>query len=269
MNDQVATRRNKALLPSEWKPRQRDDLIRLGSKHDGGYIVTNKIVQNTDVLVGLGVSTDWSFEKEFHKKTGCTVHCYDHTVNFRQLVKAAVRSCFNLFPHPNTAKIHQILLPLEYKSFFSGSRRHFTERVGDDPEKNTDCVKIFSRIPESRRVFVKMDIEGWEYRTLHGLRNYYERISGLVVEFHHVCTMMKTIDRHINELRESFNIVHVHVNNFGGIDRKGTPFVIEVTFENKNLVAGLDRESEREYPIRNLDSPNDKDGADYELEFID
>ena len=114
-----------------------------------------------------------------------------------------------------------------------------------------------------------MDIEGWEYRTLHGLRSYYERITGVVVEFHHVNTMLNTIDKHINDLKESFHLVHIHVNNYEGIDDRGTPFLIEVTFENKNLFAGPDRKSGREYPITNLDSPNNERRADYKLEFID
>lgn len=269
MNDHVTTQRNKALIPSAWKPRHRDDLIRLGSKHDGGYIVTNNIVQNTNLLVGMGVWTDWTFEKDFHKKAACAVHCYDHTVDFRWFVKEAITSCIHSFQHPGTAKLRRILLPLKYKSFFYGNKKHFKEMIGDDPEKYTDCVKIFSRIPASDKVFIKMDIEGWEYRTLYGLKNYYDRITGLVVEFHHVNTMLNTIDKHINKLKESFNIVHVHVNNHGGIDQKGTPFVIEVTFENKNLVPGPDRESGREYPIKSLDFPNNKRRADYGIEFKD
>lgn len=269
MNHHVTTQSNIALIPSAWKPRHRDDLIRLGSRHDGGYVVTNNIVQNTDLLVGLGMWTDWRFEKDFHKKAGCAVHCYDHTVDFPKFVRTAVTSCIDAFKHPGDVKLHRMLLPLKYKSFFYGNKKHFKEMVGDDPEKYTDCVKIFSRIPASDEVFIKMDIEGWEYRTVHGLMSYYDRITGLVVEFHHVNTMLNTIDKHINDLKECFNIVHVHVNNHGGIDDKGTPHVIEVTFENKNLFPGPDTESGLEYPIKNLDSPNNKDKADYKLEFID
>ncbi len=143
------------------------------------------------------------------------------------------------------------------------------EKVGNDPENSSDFRKIFSRVPEGVRVYIKMDIEGGEYRVLSGLKEYYGRITGLVIEFHFMIFMYDVIYNRISELKRYFNIVHIHANNLGGIDRRGMPMTIEVTFENKRLFSGRNMESEREYPVESLDYANYIGFRDYKLEFGD
>src|SRR3990167_2000991 len=274
MNENTSGQPSVAYLPSAWKPRQCDDLVRLGSKHDGGYIVTENIIRLTDFLVGLGIGTDWTFEEDFHKRKGCPVHCYDHTISLSQFVKYAIRDVKLIIRTPRIINFRRlympnILLPLKYKTFFSGNRKHFKEKIGDDPGYHTDFRKIFSRIPGGDKVFIKIDIEGWEYRTLFGLKDYYERLTGLTVEFHHLNTMMDTVDSHINDLSKSFNIVHVHVNNYDGTDERRIPTTIEMTFESKEHSPGRNTPSERTYPVDGLDFPNLAHQTDYNLEFRD
>ena len=263
----------RAYLPSAWKPRHRDDLVRLGSVHDGGYVVTESIIKHTDFLVGLGIGTDWTFEQDFHNQKRCPVHCYDHTVSLRNFIRYAERELKYLVSNPRRISAIRsypsVLLAIKYKAFFSGKRKHFKEKIGDDPEHYTNFKKIFSRIPASDKVFIKMDIEGWEYRALPGLRDHYERLTGLTVEFHHVNTMLDTVRRHVSELTKSFDIVHVHVNNGCMTDERAVPYMIEMTFESKGLYQGPVRVSERTYPVDGIDSPNDAHRTDYRLEFRD
>lgn len=263
-----------AYLPKCWKPHHRDDLVRLGSMHDGGYIVTENIIRNTDFLVGLGVGTDWTFEEDFLKRNRCPVHCYDHTISLGLFTRNATRNMRIFLMTPRignfrTQYMPDILLPLKYVTFFSGNRKHFMEKIGDDPEYYTNFKKIFSRIPAEDKVFIKMDIEGWEYRALSGLRDYHERLTGFTVEFHHVSTMLDTVRRHVSELAKSFDIVHVHVNNGCMTDERGVPHMVEMTFESKGLYQGPVRVSERTYPVDGIDSPNDAHRTDYRLEFRD
>ena len=274
MNENTSELPTIAYLPSGWKPRHRDDLVRLGSKHDGGYVVTENIIRHTDFLIGLGVGTDWAFEENFHNRTGCPIHCYDHTISVSRLTIDAIR---NLMIFPRTPGIREfrrfylphILLPVYYSMFFSGNRKHFKEKVGDDPEYFTDFGKIFSRIPGGDKVFIKMDIEGWEYRALHGLRDYYERLTGLIVEFHYLHTMMETVRKHISDLGKSFDIVHVHVNNHDGTGERGMPKTIEMTFESKEYPPVTEKPSDRTYPVDGIDFPNMEHLTDYGLLFRD
>ncbi|HVY55038.1 MAG TPA: FkbM family methyltransferase, partial [Thermodesulfobacteriota bacterium] len=139
--------------------------------------------------------------------------------------------------------------------------------IGDGSESETDFKKIFSRIPYGDRVFIKIDIEGAEHRALSGLGDFQERITGLVIEFHHMIFLRDSVLKIISGIKEFFDIVHVHVNNHKGVDEGGMPDVIEVTFENKNLRRGDDAESGRRYPVEGLDSPNYVVYADFRLVF--
>jgi hypothetical protein len=261
-----------ANLPRCWKPRHRDDLVRLGSMNDGGYIVTENIIRHTDFLVGLGVGTDWTFEEDFHKRNGCPVHCYDHTISLRRFMMDSVRHTLGLIRSPSIRNMGRLyepvnLLPLKYGAFFRGGIKHYMEKIGRDPKHETDFRKIFSRIPAGDKVFIKVDIEGGEYRVLSGLSEFYQRVNGLVVEFHHLIFLRDLVRTSVSGLKQFFDIVHVHVNNHNGVDEGGMPDVIEITFENKNLRSGDDTASEREYPVEGLDYPNFVLHADFKLLF--
>ena len=50
------------------KPQYNYDLIRVGRDNDGGYLVEKKSLENTQSLISLGISNDWSFEESFLNK---------------------------------------------------------------------------------------------------------------------------------------------------------------------------------------------------------
>ena len=51
------------------KPKYNYDLIRIGRDNDGGYLVEKKSLENTQSLISLGISNDWSFEESFLNKS--------------------------------------------------------------------------------------------------------------------------------------------------------------------------------------------------------
>jgi adenylate kinase family enzyme len=58
------------MLPNAFKPHQveKRNLIRLGPKYDGGYIVHKKSLDKITSIITCGLNDDWNFEKEFLKK---------------------------------------------------------------------------------------------------------------------------------------------------------------------------------------------------------
>ena len=46
-------------------PVKTGDLIRAGRKWDGGYVINKRVIRKTKNLISLGISYDWSFEKDF------------------------------------------------------------------------------------------------------------------------------------------------------------------------------------------------------------
>ena len=54
-------------FPNSLKPFfvDNEDLIRLGSIDDGGYVVPIQTVNSSKVLLSFGISDNWEFEKDF------------------------------------------------------------------------------------------------------------------------------------------------------------------------------------------------------------
>ncbi len=71
------------MLPKFLKPFHisKSNLIRIGPKTDGGYIVDKRIFNKTDTLITCGLTDDWEFEKSSLKKNkNSKIFAYDHTV---------------------------------------------------------------------------------------------------------------------------------------------------------------------------------------------
>ena len=65
-------------------------------------------------------------------------------------------------------------------------------------------------------VFLKIDIEGSEYRILDQLIENQKKINGLVIEFHDCDLHFDRINRFIQSFE--LDLVHIHVNNYSYIN---------------------------------------------------
>ena len=80
--------KNKIILPSFLNPYKIEDLTRIGNSNDGGYIVSNLDIFDSEYLISLGISFDYSFEKEFFKKNSkINIYTFDGSVGFRYFRK--------------------------------------------------------------------------------------------------------------------------------------------------------------------------------------
>ena len=78
-------------------------------------------------------------------------------------------------------------------------------------------------------IFLKIDVEGAEYRFLDDLISNQNRISGLVIELHDCDIHLKKIKEFIRSF--DLNLIHIHANNHAPIKLEdGLPVVIELTF---------------------------------------
>ena len=60
---------------------KKKELVRLGSIDDGGYVLPIKDARISDVLISLGISDNWDFEKDFAKFSNAKVIAYDYSIN--------------------------------------------------------------------------------------------------------------------------------------------------------------------------------------------
>lgn len=256
-------------LPQILKPIHKNDLIRIGSKHDGGYVLTKELIFNSDFLLSFGLSFNWEFEEDFNEKKGnCPIHIYDHTVEKCAFLYFTARSLLAIIHNPfkrNNWK--NFLKYFSYRSFFNNpSIVHFQERVWHENRNGVTIDDIFKKIP-SDKIFLKMDIEGSEYRVIEKLLENQKRLVGMTVEFHDVDILYPVWMDIIGKIKKYFHIVHIHANNIGDIGTNNLPLVWEITFEKKTFTKNP-ASSQYSYPVEGADSPNDPKKTDYSFSFI-
>ncbi len=246
-----------------------EGLIRVGGDSDGGYVIPEPLLCGADVLISMGLGFNWQFEREVRVlNPTILLHVYDHTVSekvFRRQYLAGVAA--RLTGRLGRAALQRRRRRLhDYRAFFRREATHFQERICNwqDTPLDVDIPTVFARAGIGR-VFVKMDIEGMEYRVLEHVLAHANRIGGLVIEFHDTGPLRSVFVQTMEEIRRRFEIVHVHANNFAPTYRDGMPESLEITVANKDFVQGT--RCRKELPLLDLDRPNAPARPDYRLTF--
>jgi hypothetical protein len=211
-----------------------DTLCRVGGRHDGGYVIPRSLVDTTDLLVSMGVSENWSFDEHFRRlHPGLRIHAYDHTISRMAFVRrvgiGVAKMLLGIVPGREVSR--RVRLLKAYEAFFADDVTHFRERIHDHHDRRHDATldQVFART-QSRRVFLKIDIEGGEYRVIDDILRHADRVTGMVIEFHDTHRLRTVFADAIRKLQARFSIVHLHANNYGGVAPDGLPDVLEVTF---------------------------------------
>lgn len=255
--------KTQSILPKFLQPKKIDTLKRVGGRNDGGYVIDKKNIFNSDVLVGLGMSDDWSFEENFNSINSVPTYIYDETVSLKKFLK----NCFKYVIRFNKPKIfiHWFKTSYNYIKFFQGNKFHCKKLVGIDlPPNYISLTTILNKlkIEKFSHIYLKIDIEGWEYRLLKDLIANSEIIEGLVIEFHDLDLHLDKIENFIKKF--PLQLVHVHCNNYSPLNIDNTPIAIECTFTCEKTSSQL---------VTNLpgtqDMPNNPHIKEYTIDFSD
>lgn len=263
----------------ELHPIEMGDLLRIGNKYDGGYILSGSQIKYTKILLSFGIFDDWSFEEDFSKNKNIKIYSYDYYTNiilnrsFGSTLYHIFRSCAAIIYHSlhlNPSRIkknfRRISLKSNFYKFFSenektevGSHNFIPKFIGNyDDHVYTTADSIFRELGmlEDLSIFVKMDIEGSEYNSLGQFIPYFDKINGFAVEFHRIEKNATKFETLLKELLLIFHIIHVHgCNNMGYIENTDIPSVLEITFINKKIAPKNIQLSSKTYPIKGLDWP--------------
>lgn len=242
------------------------NLKRLGRNGDGGYVVENNSVKNSDVLVSFGMGTDWSFELEYIKHNyKVKIFMYDYTTSSLPYIKEVWKyfKRYITFRDKTSALKQRIKYLKDYLSFFKLENVNFYSEKITYPIKNkrdTDINKVFERIDfdyntKGKNIFLKCDIEGSEFDIIDGIVKHSKRINALIFEFHWLDKNEEIFLESIKKLQKYFDIFHIHGNNHCGKLHTGLPIVLEMSLINKKFIHE-NKEFIKSFPIKDLDRPN-------------
>jgi hypothetical protein len=254
---------------TDFRPVACDSLARVGSSNDGGYVVPLDAVRAAGALISFGLSHDWTFEHDFKKQnSGAIVHCYDHTVSLRTAFEYSVGQLLRFVVQFRAGALRKAFTWIDYVFFFRAEKKHFKQRVWRDRQHGSATIDdVFSRLPAECQVFVKMDIEGGEYRVLDNLLTRSQNIVAMAIEFHDVDIVPQMFNSFIKQIKRDFHVVHIHGNNMGGIAAFNFPIAPEITFLNKRFFKSAPGPSRLTYPVPGLDRPNYPQFPEFTFEF--
>lgn len=211
-------------------------LQRFGSDNDGGYLICGNMLDLAESGYSYGIDGDDAWGCEVTAAAGIPIHQYD---------------CYNT---------HVPACDSEKTMFHAECVGPERDVAGGKPF-DTMAAHIEKNGDTGKRLIIKMDVEGSEWRTLATAPDHVlEAIDQMAVEFHGVerPDFLETAAR----LNQFFYVAHVHQNNYlcqAGYD----PFpgqVFEVLLVNKRL-AVADPWKDARVPSP-LDAPNSIDRAD-------
>lgn len=250
-------RKIKAYLPSFFSFNQAKDLVRIGKQNDGGYLVSLSDVEKSNILISFGIADDWSFESDFVKYNDIKIFAYDATLSYRFLLKRAIIEIVK-----NPLSFNPIKKFFSYKKFFKGKHKHIKKFVGINTTHNMHCtfLEVLNETNQ-KNIFLKIDVEGSEYRFLDDIVANEKKITGIVIELHDCDINLNKIERFVRKLNNcGLNLVHIHGNNSGVLRLDDSlPLILELTFSRHAKFS-----NSITLPHQ-LDMPNDKNKAEYEL----
>ena len=252
-----------AKLPKFLKPTSNGSFVRLGKDNDGGYIIDKNAMQSADCLVSLGISNDWSFEKDFFQATKRPVIAFDGSVSFFVFAKKVAATLLRV-DKPYLV-FQWIYLCFDYLYFFTGRKNHIKKFIG--PKEFTDHLCLSDAIENlapahAQKILLKVDIEGGEYRILEKILLLQDRICYLAIEFHDCDLHTGKIKNFIEQF--SLSVCHVHCNNWGEITASGMPQILELCFNIQ-----INNMPPRVQLPMELDQPNNPKSPDISIQFRD
>ena len=256
-------------LPARLRPTCNCSNTRIGSKFDGGYEISESSIEDSDFLLSLGMNEDWRFEEQYLGLKTVPVHLYDHTVTYFWLLENALKNTLKTF----LGRYHFTNLMLSLRALFGYTRftsqanvDHFLEKIVRVPvgSNETSLEEAIKRTGSSK-IFLKMDIEGSEFRVLGQILNSRDKISGIAIEFHDLDLFRDEFEEFINTIKTEFHINSLNINNFANFSKTEFPRVLEICFSR---VSTCNSQNDVKTNVLTC-SPNNPNGPIYRIRFVD
>ena len=241
-------------------PLKTNDLIRLGNKNDGGYIVSKRALKNVNFMISFGMSNNWSFEENFLKiNSNNKIQIYDHTVGYKYFFLGFIKSIKRVFYFRSNLQniLKKFTELIGYHRVINNNRiQHLQIKVSPKNSYGENNLnRILSKI-KSKKILLSIDIEGDEYKILDNINKHSKLIHLLIIEFHYLDKKRPLFKRILEKLKKDFDIIHIHGNNYTSFCKDGLPITLEMTFRNKKLYPLSKKNLVKKFPVKELDYSN-------------
>ena len=256
------------------------DLVRIGNSGDGGYLIPTGVLNEIKVIISIGISDDWTFEKRATElNPHIRVFGWDRTSGFLVFSYYALRAISDKLLRARSVSDLRQAVHLMSRwvrkgisfAYFWYPTHSFVRKwvVGLPTGKDQAALSdVFSSVGNNEAFLVKIDVEGNEYslasQLMLEIEARAERIRCLVIEFHETDTRRDDFIRLSTHLCSLFRVAHFHENNFGGFSEDGFPRIVEITFVSPCFTSDSQH---TKFPIKDLDVPCNPGAVDSEIVF--
>jgi hypothetical protein len=239
------------------------NFIRVGERHDGGYLMCPELLARNPVQgsYSLGVEGHDKFSYEIRELTGAPVYQFDCSVN------ETAQNCDECY-------FNKVCIKDE-----SGHTHVFASNGKNIKHKKELKDATFWSMPEAltntgnddapeRSLILKMDIEGAEWDIFGALNEsspWINKFSQLAIEFHHL-DWLPNHSKYLTAMRKllnaGFKVAHLHGNNYGKMyETQGysIPAVIEVTLLAQDKVRDSCLTHESHHRLDSVNRPGRKE----------
>ena len=246
--------------------------VRIGKDNDGGYVICN-LPNYYDLFISGGISNDISFEIDFLKKykdkKNNIIKCY------------AFDGTISRLPDNNEQNINFIKKNLG--NIETNDITNLSSYINDD-KSNTNTSN--TNIHKYNNIFMKIDIEGHEFRLLPYLidNDYMSKIKQLVVEIHSPADIQMFPDyfaglsdiknddmfKLLNNINKTHTLVHFHGNNGCNtqiIDNIKLPHVFECTYIRNDFIKNKAKVKNTEPLPTSIDMKNIVNKDDFYIDY--
>lgn len=214
-------------------------LIRIGDKNDGGYLLPN-ILDRIDLCISPGVGASTAFEKNLKSKKINSI-LIDHTIQKNAKHVAGFK-------------------------FIKKKLNTYNDK------KN---ITLKNLVKEKKNLLLQMDIEGGEYEIIQNCDpKILKKFNILIIEFHHLnqITNKHVLNYYSNvfkKLNNQFILCHFHPNNGDSVYNIHSyivPETVELTYINNKFIKHKNRK-QIEKKNHDLDSKCDPNKKDIRVNF--
>ena len=116
------------MLPKILQPVSCEDLTRIGANHDGGYVLSKRIIDNTETILSFGLADEFSFEINCNLlNKNIKIYAFDHTVDALYWVKHFFKWLWWAIRYRKS--FSRAFTFLKYKNFFNNNKAfHFCQK---------------------------------------------------------------------------------------------------------------------------------------------